>query len=45
MNLTLTEVYDALESNNENIGGSYIEKGSETYFIRGQGQVRMLDAT
>ncbi|MEX0905661.1 MAG: CusA/CzcA family heavy metal efflux RND transporter [Balneolaceae bacterium] len=43
MNLTLTEVYDALESNNENTGGSYIEKGSETYFIRGQGQVRTLD--
>jgi cobalt-zinc-cadmium resistance protein CzcA len=43
MNITLTEVYDALESNNENTGGSYIEKGSETYFIRGQGQVRSLD--
>lgn len=43
MNLTLMEVYEALESNNENTGGSYIEKGSETYFIRGQGQVRTLD--
>ncbi|MEX2351104.1 MAG: efflux RND transporter permease subunit, partial [Balneolaceae bacterium] len=43
MNITLTEVYEALESNNENTGGSYIEKGSETYFIRGQGQVRSLD--
>jgi len=43
MNITLTEVYNALDSNNENTGGSYIEKGSETYFIRGQGQVRTLD--
>ncbi|NBC26955.1 MAG: CusA/CzcA family heavy metal efflux RND transporter [Bacteroidetes bacterium] len=43
MNITLTEVFDALESNNENTGGSYIEKGSETYFIRGQGQVQTLD--
>ncbi|SMO65599.1 CusA/CzcA family heavy metal efflux RND transporter [Gracilimonas mengyeensis] len=43
MNITLTEVYDALEANNENTGGSYIEKGSETYFIRGQGQVQTLD--
>jgi cobalt-zinc-cadmium resistance protein CzcA len=43
MNITLTDVYDALESNNENTGGSYIEKSSETFFIRGQGQVRSLD--
>ncbi len=42
MNITLAEVYQALESNNENTGGSYIEKGSETFFIRGQGQVRTL---
>ncbi len=43
MNITLTEVYEALDSNNENTGGSYIEKGSETFFIRGQGQVQALD--
>src|SRR5690625_4394393 len=42
MNITLAEVYQALESNNENTGGSYIEKGSETFFIRGQGQVQTL---
>lgn len=43
MNITLSEVYQALESNNENTGGSYIERGSETFFIRGQGQVRTLN--
>lgn len=43
MDVTLTEVYEALERNNENTGGGYIEKGSETYFIRGQGQVRTLN--
>lgn len=42
MNITLTEVYKALESNNENTGGGYIEKNSETFFIRGQGQVQTL---
>ncbi|MDZ7719881.1 MAG: CusA/CzcA family heavy metal efflux RND transporter [Balneolaceae bacterium] len=43
MNITLTEIYEALESNNENTGGSYIEKGSETFFIRGEGQVQALE--
>lgn len=43
MNLTLSEVYRALDRNNENTGGSYIEKGPETYFIRGQGQVQTLE--
>lgn len=40
MNITLTQIYEALERNNENTGGSYIEKGSETFFIRGQGQIK-----
>lgn len=35
--LTVTDVYDALEAGNENTGGSYIEKGSNQYFIRGIG--------
>ncbi|MDZ7691782.1 MAG: CusA/CzcA family heavy metal efflux RND transporter [Balneolaceae bacterium] len=43
MDITLSEIYEALESNNENTGGSYIEKGSETFFIRGQGQVHTLE--
>lgn len=38
----LSELYDALQSNNANIGGSYIEKNNQAYFIRGQGVVTSL---
>ncbi len=38
-NITLDEVYEALQSNNQNTGGSYIEKNSQAYFIRGEGMV------
>ena len=41
--LTVTEVYDALEAGNENTGGSYIEKNSNQYFIRGLGLVSTLE--
>ena len=37
MNVTITEIFDALEKNNENTGGSYIEKDFKAYFIRGEG--------
>jgi len=42
-NITVPEIYTALEKNNENTGGSYIEQRSNTYFIRGLGQVKNLD--
>jgi heavy metal efflux system protein len=35
--LSLQEVYDAIEKNNQNEGGSYIEKGSNVLFIRTEG--------
>lgn len=41
--LTLAEVYAAIESNNQNTGGSYIERANTTYFIRGEGMVSSLD--
>ena len=41
--LTIPEVYAALEKNNENTGGSYIEQQSKAYFIRGLGQVQNLE--
>lgn len=41
--ITLPEVYAALEANNANTGGSYIEKNSNQYFIRGLGVVNSLD--
>ncbi|RTY90597.1 CusA/CzcA family heavy metal efflux RND transporter [Flavobacterium sp. GT3R68] len=42
-NLTLIEVFDALQNNNENTGGSYIDKGPNVYFIRGEGLIQNLD--
>ena len=39
-NLTVSEVFDALEKNNANTGGSYIEENSNQYFIRGIGVVK-----
>ena len=41
--LSLADVYDALEANNGNSGGSYIEKDARQYFIRGIGVVETLD--
>lgn len=41
--LSLGEVFDALESNNSISGGSYIEKANKTYFIRGDGQVKNIE--
>jgi cobalt-zinc-cadmium resistance protein CzcA len=43
MNITVPEIFDALENNNENTGGAYIEKGSNAYFIRGLGLAKTLD--
>ncbi|HPX06699.1 MAG TPA: efflux RND transporter permease subunit, partial [Tenuifilaceae bacterium] len=42
MNITLMEVFDALEANNSISGGSYIEKTNQSYFIRGDGQVKSV---
>ncbi|HVU58473.1 MAG TPA: CusA/CzcA family heavy metal efflux RND transporter [Puia sp.] len=42
MNLTLTEVFAALQRNNANTGGGYIDKGPNIYFIRGEGMITDL---
>ncbi len=42
MNLSLHDVLHALELNNANTGGSYIEKGNNAFFIRGEGMVNSL---
>lgn len=42
MNVSIAQIYDALEANNENTGGSYIEQGHNSYFIRGIGLVKTL---
>ena len=43
MNVTLLELFDALESNNNISGGAYIEKTNQSYFIRGDGQVKSVE--
>jgi heavy metal efflux system protein len=43
MNLTLIDVYTALQKNNSNTGGSYIDKGPNIYFIRGEGLIEKLE--
>lgn len=42
--LTISDVIQALESNNENSGGSYIEKGPYSFYIRTEGVLDGLDA-
>lgn len=41
--LTLADVFDALERNNQNSGGSYIEKNTNAYYIRTEGLVQSID--
>jgi cobalt-zinc-cadmium resistance protein CzcA len=43
LDVSLSEVIDALERNNSISGGSYIEKTNQSYFIRGDGQVKTLE--
>ena len=42
LNVTLMDVFNALSANNSISGGGYIEKQSESYFIRGDAQVKSL---
>ena len=43
MNTTVAEIFAALEANNENTGGAYIDKKPYAYFIRGIGMVGSID--
>lgn len=43
LNLTLTDVFNALEKNNENTGSAYIDKKPTAYFIRGIGLVKSIE--
>ncbi|KAF2331281.1 efflux RND transporter permease subunit [Flavobacterium daemonense] len=40
LGVTITEIFNALEKNNQNTGGAYIEKEQYTYFIRGVGMAK-----
>ena len=41
-NVTMAELYTALQDNNANAGGAYLERGPNAYFIRGEGRVASL---
>ncbi|MCB0734450.1 MAG: CusA/CzcA family heavy metal efflux RND transporter [Bacteroidetes bacterium] len=41
--VTINEVFNALEQNNENTGGAYIEKASTVLYIRSEGLVGNLE--
>ncbi len=40
MGISLIDVFTAISKNNQNTGGSYIDKGSSIYYIRGEGLVK-----
>lgn len=43
MGVSVSEVFSALEKNNQNTGGAYIDKKPNAYFIRGIGLVTSLE--
>jgi len=43
MGLTIADVFNALEKNNQNSGGAYIEKGNEMLFIRTEGLTSSIE--
>lgn len=40
VNLTITDLFDALQRNNRNTGGAYIDKKPNAYFIRSDGLLK-----
>ncbi|OJW13882.1 CusA/CzcA family heavy metal efflux RND transporter [Mucilaginibacter sp. 44-25] len=43
LNISIPEIFTALEKNNQNTGGAYIDKSPNAYFIRGIGLVNSLE--
>jgi len=43
MNVGVNEIFTALQSNNQNTGGSYIDKKPYAYFIRSEGLIESAD--
>ena len=43
MAITIPEVFSALQKNNQNTGGAYIEKKPSAYYIRGLGLANSMD--
>lgn len=43
MGVSITDIFTALEKNNQNTGGAYINRNPTAYFIRSEGLVKNLD--
>lgn len=43
LDVTLSDVFEALQSNNQNTGGGYIEKVNRAYYIRSEGMVASIE--
>jgi len=43
VDLTIGDVFEALKNNNQNTGGSYIEKVNRAYYIRSEGMINDLN--
>lgn len=43
LNISIQEVFDALEKSNQNTGGGYIEKENNVYFIRTEGLIKNIE--
>lgn len=43
LGVSIADIFNALEANNQNTGGAYIDKKPTAYFIRGVGMVTDLD--
>lgn len=43
INVSISDVFDALAQNNQNTGGAYIDKKPNAYFIRTDGLIKNLD--
>ncbi|NLP58106.1 CusA/CzcA family heavy metal efflux RND transporter [Lutibacter sp. B1] len=43
MEITHTQILDAIQKNNSVAGGGYIEKTNESYFVRGEGMIKSIE--
>jgi cobalt-zinc-cadmium resistance protein CzcA len=43
LDISITEVFNALEDNNDVAGGGYIERYNESYFVRGEGLIETIE--
>lgn len=43
MHISINEIFEAVNNNNQNTGGAYIEKNKKVNYIRGEGLARNID--